>query len=92
MGDIVLSTQKMLSYFFQLLMPAVINNQNADDCSSIRGHSRNRPKGGRNSPQRYTSSCFSDQFSQFMLTTSHDASSKNSICCILYEKSLKPLR
>ena len=58
MGDIVLSTQKMLSYFFQLLMPAVINNQNADDCSSIRGHSRNRPKGGRNSPQRYTSTRF----------------------------------
>ena len=58
MGDIVLSTQKMLSYFFQLLMPAVINNQNADDCSSIRGHSRNRPKGGRNSPKRYTSTHF----------------------------------
>ena len=58
MGDIVLSTQKMLSYFFQLLMPAVINNQNADDCSSIRGHSRKWPKGGRNSPKRYTSTLF----------------------------------
>ena len=29
-----------------------------------RGHSRNRPKGGRNSPQRYTSTRLADHFSQ----------------------------
>ena len=27
-----------------------------------RGHSRNRPKGGRNSPQRHTSTRFADNF------------------------------
>ena len=34
----------------------------------IRGHSRNRPKGGRNSPQRYISTRFADHFSQFLFT------------------------
>ena len=33
-----------------------------------RGHSRNWPKGGRNSSQRYTSSRCADHFSQFLLT------------------------
>ena len=37
---------------------------------SPRGHSRNQPKGGRNSPQCYSSTWFSDHISEFMLTNS----------------------
>ena len=56
-----------------------------------RGHSRNVSKSGRNSSQRFTSSRFSDQFSQFIFTMSPDASLKNSMCGLLYKTSLKSL-
>ena len=49
-----------------------------------RGHSRKQPKGGRNSHKRYTSTCFADHFSQFLLTKSTEAFSKNFTTCILY--------
>ena len=52
---------------------------------NVRGHSRNRPKGGRNSPQRQTSTRFADHFSQFILNKSLEASPKNITWCILYE-------
>ena len=59
---------------------------------NCRGYSRNRPKGGRNSPQHYTSTHFSDCISQFSLTKSPEASLKslrqiglktqyNNFCC-----------
>ena len=54
-----------------------------------RAHSGNQPKNGRNSPQRYTSTRFSDHFSQFILTKSPEASLKNFICTFLgYKVSL----
>ena len=58
----------------------------------IRGYSRNRPKGRRNSPQRHTSPRFADHFSQFILNKSLEASSKNITWCILYETLLNALR
>ena len=42
--------------------------------SDIRGHSRNQPKGGRNSSQRYTSTRFSGNFSHSTLKKSPKAS------------------
>ena len=45
-----------------------------------RGHSRNWPKGGRNSPQRFISTRFADHFSQFLPTKSSEASSRSFIC------------
>ena len=43
-----------------------------------RGHSRNRPKGGHNSPQCYTLTRFAEHFSQFLLMKS----SENFTCCV----------
>ena len=57
-----------------------------------RGLSRNRPKGGRNSPQRHTSTRFADHFSQVILKKSLEAFSKNITWCILYETLLNALR
>ena len=57
-----------------------------------RDHSRNRPKGGRNSPQHHTSTRFAGHFSQFILSKSLEASSKNITWCILYETSRNSLR
>ena len=37
---------------------------------TFRGHSRNQPKGGRNSPEHYISTRFADHFSQSLLTMS----------------------
>ena len=44
-------------------------------------NSKNQPKGGRNSPQRYNAARFFDQFSQFIHLRSQEASSKLFICC-----------
>ena len=43
-------------------------------------------------PQCYTSTLFSDHLSQFILKKRPEASSKDFICCILYQTSLKSLR
>ena len=56
--------------------------------TSYRGNSRNWPKGGRNSPQRFISTRFADHFSQLLLTKSSEASSRSFICGILDKTSL----
>ena len=53
-----------------------------------RGHSRNRPKGGCDSPHCSTSTHCSDHLSQFTLNKSPETSSKSYICYSLYKLCL----
>ena len=46
----------MHSQLFMIIMIYLIM------CFNIRGHSRNQPKGGRDSPKRHTSTCFLNIF------------------------------
>ena len=57
-------------------------------CTIPRGHSVNRPKGGRNSLQRYIWKRFADHFCQFLFTKSSEASSRSFIWSILSKTSL----
>ena len=49
----------MLSFIVTILSPV-----KGERSINVRGHSRNQPMGGRNSPQRYDAVRFSDHFSQ----------------------------
>ena len=59
-----------------------------------RGHSRNRPKGGRTSAQRYTSTRFADNFPHFFAHKEFRSllCLRSIICCILYKTSVNSLR
>ena len=78
--------------FFQLFVSETSDSKNKTNLAEIqyyivhvlykiRGHSRNMPKGGRNSPKAHTSTHFMTIFFQFILTTSPVTASKNSTCC-----------
>ena len=55
-GIFVLQTVDMLVE----LNPSTLSVCESVKTNQIRGHSRNHPKGGRNSPQRYTGTLISD--------------------------------